>query len=61
MIDYEKILHELEEERRSAQYAFGDMVPAFYTLSLRRAIEAVKQCQIDAQDAEQMANNLTKG
>lgn len=31
MIDYAKILTELEEERAACQYVYGGMIPAFYT------------------------------
>ena len=41
MIDYAKILTELEEERATCQYVYGGMIPAFYTQALHRAIEAV--------------------
>ena len=41
MIDYAKILTELEEERAACQYVYGGMIPAFYTQALHRAIEAV--------------------
>lgn len=34
MIDYAKILTELEEERATCQYVYGGMIPAFYTQAL---------------------------
>lgn len=29
MIDYDKLLEELREEKAACQYAYGEMVPAF--------------------------------
>ena len=55
MIDYAKILTELEEERATCQYVYGGMIPAFYTQALHRAIEAVKECQDCAAEAGCMA------
>lgn len=45
MIDYDKLLAELEGEKAACQYAYGAMVPAFYSLALRNAIERIKECQ----------------
>ena len=39
MIDYAKILTELEEERAVCQYVYGGMIPAFYTQAGRMAKE----------------------
>lgn len=58
MIDYAKILTELEEERAACQYVYGGMIPAFYTQALHRAIEAVKECQDCAAEAGRMAKEV---
>ena len=42
MIDYSRLLKELEEEKEACQYAYGGMVPAFYAQALRKAIEDIK-------------------
>ena len=42
MIDYAKILTELEEELADCQYVYGGMIPTFYTQALHRSIEAIK-------------------
>ncbi len=31
MIEYDKLREELEEEKAACQYAYGEMVAAFYT------------------------------
>lgn len=59
MIDYAKILTELEEERATCQYVYGGMIPAFYTQALHRAIEAVKECQDCAAEAGCMAKEVS--
>ncbi len=58
MIDYEKLLKELEEEKAACQYAYGGMVPAFYSQALRKAIEDIKECQDCAAEAERMAKEV---
>ena len=60
MIDYAKILTELEEERATCQYVYGGMIPAFYTQALHRAIEAVKECQDCAAEAGRMAKEVSR-
>ena len=41
MIDYDKLLEELCEEKAACQYAYGGMVPAFYAQALHKAIEDI--------------------
>ena len=60
MIDYAKILTELEEERATCQYVYGGMIPAFYMQALHRAIEAVKECQDCAAEAGCMAKEVSR-
>lgn len=60
VIDYAKILTELEEERATCQYVYGGMIPAFYTQALHRAIEAVKECQDCAAEAGCMAKEVSR-
>ena len=60
VIDYAKILTELEEERAACQYVYGGMIPAFYTQALHRAIEAVKECQDCAAEAGRMAKEVSR-
>ena len=55
MIDYEQILTELREEKAACQYAYGEMVPAFYTQALRKAIKDIKECRDCAAEAARMA------
>ena len=55
MIDYDKLLAELEEGKAACQYAYGEMVPAFYAQALRKAIEDIKECQSCAVEAQRMA------
>lgn len=57
MIDYDKILSELREEKAACQYAYGEMVPAFYVQALRQAIKDIKECRDCAAEAAQMAEN----
>lgn len=60
MINYAKILAELEVERSACQYAYGGMVPAFYTQALHRATEAIKECQDCAAEARYMAKEVSQ-
>lgn len=60
VIKYEKILAELEVERSACQYAYGGMVPAFYTQALHRATEAIKECQDCAAEARCMAKEVSQ-
>lgn len=55
MIDYDNLLEELREEKAACQYAYGEMVPAFYAQALRKAIEDIKECQSCAAEAARMA------
>ena len=55
MIDYNKLLEELREEKAAYQYAYGDMVPAFYAQALRKAIEDIEKCRDCAAEAKRMA------
>ena len=56
MIDYAKILTELEEQRAAWQYGLGGMIPQ----ALHRAIEAVKECQDCAAEAGRMAKEVSR-
>lgn len=58
MIDYPKLLEELQEEKAAIQYAYGGMVPAFYTMALQKAIEAIRECQDCAAEAARMAEEV---
>ena len=60
MIDYEQILTELREEKAACQYAYGEMVPAFYTQALRKAIEDIKECRDCAAEAARMAKEVRR-
>lgn len=51
MIDYEKLINELEEEKMSCQYSYGGMVPAFYSEALRKGIRGIKKCRDCAVEA----------
>ena len=55
MIDYNKLLEELREEKAACQYAYGDMFPAFYAQALRKAIEDIEKCRDCAAEAKRMA------
>lgn len=55
MIDYSRLLKELEEEKEACQYAYSGMVPAFYAQALRKAIEDIKECRDCAAEAKRMA------
>lgn len=58
MIDYCKLLAELEEEKAACQYAYGGMVPAFYAQALRKTIEDIRECRDCAAEAAQMARRV---
>lgn len=58
MIDYDKLLAELEEEKATCQYAYGEIVPVFYAEALRRAMAAIKECRDCAAEAERMAREV---
>ena len=60
MIDYDKLLTELREEKADCQYAYGDMVPAFYTQALRKAIKDITECRDCAAEAARMAKEVRK-
>lgn len=60
MIDYGKLLAEFEEEKVACQYAYGEMVPAFYAQTLRKAIEDIKECQSCAAEAQRMAREVQR-
>ena len=60
MIDYAKILTELEEERAACQYVYGGKIPAFYTQALHRAKEAVNESQNCAAEAGRMAKEVSR-
>jgi len=55
MIDYDKLLEELREEKAACQYAYGGMVPAFYAQALHKAIEDIEECRDCAAEAKRMA------
>lgn len=58
MIDYDKLLAELEEEKATCQYAYGEIVPVFYAEALHRAMAAIKECRDCAAEAERMAREV---
>lgn len=60
MIEYEKLLAELEEEKSACQYAYGGMVPAFYAEALRRAIGAIRECRDCEAEATRMAREVRR-
>ena len=55
MVEYEKILADLENEKNACQYAYNGMVPAFYAHALWKAIEAIQECQKCEAAAQQAA------
>lgn len=60
MIDYDKLLEELREEKAACQYAYGEMVPAFYAQALRKAIEDIEECRGCAAEAARMAKEVRR-
>lgn len=60
MIEYEKLLAELEEEKAACQYAYGEMVPVFYAEALRRAIGAIRECRDCEAEATRMAREVRR-
>ena len=60
MMDYNKLLAALEEEKAACQYAYGGMVPAFYAQALRKAIAAIGECRDCAAEAERMAREVNR-
>lgn len=60
MIDYDKLLEELREEKAACQYAYGEMVPAFYVQALRKAIKEIKECRDCAAEAARMAREARR-
>nr|UVN00475.1 MAG: hypothetical protein [Bacteriophage sp.]UWG90099.1 MAG: hypothetical protein [Bacteriophage sp.] len=55
MIDYDKLLEELREEKATCQYAYGGMIPAFYAQTLHKTIEDIEECRDCAAEAKRMA------
>ena len=51
-------LKNLRKKKAACQYAYGGMVPAFYSQALRKAIEDIKECQDCAAEAERMAKEV---
>ena len=60
MIEYEKLLAELEEEKAACQYAYGEMVPVFYAEALRRAIGAIRECRDCEAEATRMVREVRR-
>lgn len=60
MIDYDRLLAELEAEKAACQYAYGGMIPAFYAQALRKAIEDIKECRDCAAEAERAAREVRR-
>lgn len=60
MIDYDKLLEELREEKAACQYAYGEMVPAFYAQALRKAIDDIEECRGCAAEATRMAKEVRR-
>ena len=58
MLDYERMLAALKDEKAACQYAYGDMVPAFYVQALQTAIRDLEECQNCAAEAERMADGI---
>lgn len=58
MIDYDKLLEELREEKAACQYAYGGMVPAFYVQALRKAIKDIMECRDCAAEAARMTKGV---
>lgn len=58
MLDYKSILTVLAQEKAACQYAYGDMVPAFYAQALQTAICDLEECQDCAVEAERMADGI---
>lgn len=58
MINYMRMLKELKEEKAACQYAYGGMVPAFYSQALQKAIQAIEECQDCAAETARMADGI---
>lgn len=58
MLDYESILAALKDEKAACQYAYGGMVPAFYTVALQKAILAIEECRDCVAEATRMADGI---
>ena len=58
MLDYKSILTALAQEKAACQYAYGDMVPAFYAQALQTAIRDLEECQDCAAEAARMAKEI---
>lgn len=58
MPDYERMLAALKDEKAACQYAYGDMVPAFYVQALQTAIRDLEECQDCAAEVERMADGI---
>jgi hypothetical protein len=42
---YDEMIANLEDKRDFCNYAYGGTVPLYYQEALRRAIEALRECQ----------------
>lgn len=60
MLDYERMLAALKDEKAACQYAYGDMVPVFYVQALRTAIRDLEECQDCAAEAARMAKEINR-
>ena len=60
ILDYKSILTALRDEKAACQYAYGDMVPAFYTQALQKAIRDLEECRDCAEEAARMAEEINR-
>lgn len=44
----------------ACQYAYGDIVPAFYTQALQKAIHDLEACRDCAEEAARMAEEINR-
>lgn len=59
-LDYSELVSKLNNERAACQYAYGEMIPAYYSQALIRAIENIKECEKREAEATKAARELRK-
>lgn len=60
LLDYDGILLKLNEEKAACQYAYGGMIPVYYSEALRKAIADIKDCQECEAEATRAAVQLRR-
>jgi hypothetical protein len=58
MIDYNKIISELIDEKHSCNYRYGGMVPAYYQEQIREVIALLLACQDSQRDLTMKAEDV---